>query len=67
MFRNKSFMRILIVSMVLVAGIVHAQYNEEKFEKRQFTSRLTLPYRLCRPDGYNPTQKYPLVLVLHGL
>ena len=42
MFRNKSFMRILIVSMVLVAGIVHAQYNEEKFEKRQFTSRLTM-------------------------
>ncbi|RPI00269.1 MAG: T9SS C-terminal target domain-containing protein, partial [Calditrichaeota bacterium] len=24
------------------------------------------PYRLCRPDGFDPTKTYPLILALHG-
>ncbi|HPG39630.1 MAG TPA: T9SS type A sorting domain-containing protein [bacterium] len=39
----------------------------EKFAKRQHTfGETTLPYRLCQPDFYNPENKYPLVLALHG-
>src|SRR5436309_14431231 len=37
-------------------------------EKRTFTDKdgKTLPYRLLKPDNYDPNQKYPLVLFLHG-
>ena len=39
----------------------------DKFEKRQHTfESTTLPYRLCRPDFYDPNERYPLVLALHG-
>ncbi|MBN1998121.1 T9SS type A sorting domain-containing protein [candidate division KSB1 bacterium] len=41
--------------------------TEEKFEKSTHTFQgTTLPYRLCKPDGYNPSFLYPLVLALHG-
>ena len=40
----------------------------DRFEARVFTNAQggTLPYRLLRPDGYDPARAYPLVLFLHG-
>jgi predicted peptidase len=44
--------------------------NSKLFDKRTFTDAAhnTLPYRLLKPDGYEPTGKaiYPLVIFLHG-
>jgi poly(3-hydroxybutyrate) depolymerase len=40
---------------------------EEKFSKGHHSFQgTTLPYRLCKPDFYDPSKKYPLVLTLHG-
>ncbi|MDZ7370491.1 MAG: prolyl oligopeptidase family serine peptidase [candidate division KSB1 bacterium] len=39
----------------------------DKFRRRVHTYQgTTIPYRLCFPDFYDPTQRYPLVLALHG-
>jgi predicted peptidase len=40
--------------------------NDEKFEYGIHHFTETIPYRLCRPDAFDPTQLYPFVLALHG-
>jgi predicted peptidase len=51
-----------------LAGLAHAEPSELPLEKRTYTDAKgkTLPYRLLKPLDYDPTQKYPLVLFLHG-
>ncbi len=57
------------VDSVVITTSVDTSYiaPEDKFEKRRHTyGGTSLPYRLCPPDEYDPLQKYPLVLALHG-
>ncbi|QHS54706.1 prolyl oligopeptidase family serine peptidase [Mucilaginibacter sp. 14171R-50] len=45
---------------------VQAQTNSA-FDRGLFVHKTdTLPYRILFPKKFNPTQKYPLILVLHG-
>jgi predicted peptidase len=41
--------------------------NRDRFEARTFADgEFTLPYRLLKPKSSDPTEKYPLVIFLHG-
>jgi predicted peptidase len=60
---------ILALGGVIVGGsMATAADVRERFEKREFTdaSGDKLLYRLLKPEGYDPNQKYPLVVFLHG-
>jgi predicted peptidase len=40
---------------------------DKLLEKRTFTKeKASLPYRLMKPEGYDGTKEYPLVIFLHG-
>lgn len=44
-----------------------AQKDFPAFEKSNFVlANDTIPYRLLKPQNYNPKQKYPLVIFFHG-
>ena len=51
---------------VLVASSLQAQ-DLSLYQKRWFVqNKDTLPYRILLPQNFDPAQKYPLVLFLHG-
>ncbi|MBX9851293.1 MAG: T9SS type A sorting domain-containing protein [Cytophagaceae bacterium] len=43
-------------------------WNIDAYEKLTFEgpNGMTMPYRLLKPNNYDTTKKYPLVLMLHG-
>ncbi|OAI51146.1 phospholipase [Planctomycetaceae bacterium SCGC AG-212-F19] len=49
-------------------GSAGAEADPLPLEKRTFTAAggKVLPYRLLKPADYDPKQRYPLVLLLHG-
>jgi len=53
-----------LLACLLFSLALHAQ----SFEKRTYTdaSGHVLPYQILMPANYNPSVKYPVVLVLHG-
>ncbi|HET9052542.1 MAG TPA: prolyl oligopeptidase family serine peptidase, partial [Cyclobacteriaceae bacterium] len=58
----------LIIGFILfTAGMANAQ-DLTSFKKENYISStgLTLPYRILYPQHYDKTQKYPVVLFLHG-
>lgn len=61
-----------VAALGAVVGVTNAQEKAQDWkamlEKRTYTDKVdaTLPYRLLKPDNYDPKVKYPLVLFLHG-
>jgi predicted peptidase len=66
-------LKILPFAVSLILGVsmsssVFAADVRDRFEKREYQAadRGKLPYRLLKPKDYDPKQKYPLVVFLHG-
>jgi predicted peptidase len=54
-----------LLILLLLAFVGNAQSN---FEKKTFETKegQVLPYQILLPQDYNPSKKYPLLVVLHG-
>lgn len=60
-------MRYFFILLLLVPALSLSAQNDTLYEKHWLTDKGdTLPYRILLPVNYNPSQKYPLVLFLHG-
>jgi len=58
---------ILLLLAMFAANSVNAQGDLDAYVRKVYLSgNDTLPYRILYPNNFNPDQKYPLVLVLHG-
>ena len=53
--------------LLAVSSFAAGAQDTTLYLKKEFTSDgFTLPYRILFPEKYNPSKKYPLILVLHG-
>ena len=61
-------MQKLLIGLVLVISVLKTMGQDfSSYEKKELISGGdTLRYRIQFPPGYDPSQKYPLILVLHG-
>lgn len=59
---------LLGVTILVTAAAPKVTAEEDVIEARVFKSKTgdTMPYRILKPANYNPREKYPLVLCLHG-
>ena len=59
-----SFLLIIVIVLPLLST---AQLSKPIYERGMFIAKGdTLRYRILFPDGFDPTKKYPLIIVLHG-
>ena len=64
----KTLRSIFFLSLCLLLSIAGYAGDKASFLKKQFTARdgYQLNYRVLYPRDYNPAQKYPVILFLHG-
>jgi predicted peptidase len=57
----------LILFVVLVFPAFVSAQNKSAFDRGSYIAKGdTLPYRILFPQDFDPTKKYPLIMVLHG-
>lgn len=69
------FSLVTLLAVMLAAGAVHAQNKSSSWLTTNFLARThystpasdSMKYRLYVPANYNPAQKYPIVVALHGI
>ena len=70
MKRQSSSIPVVLLGVILLVAFTASKVTAEEYEieARIFKSRTgaTMPYRILKPDNYNPKEQYPLVLCLHG-
>jgi pimeloyl-ACP methyl ester carboxylesterase len=65
--QNRNFFLILLFLCTIHGSAQVDPEIDARLERRIHTFQQTsLPYRLFVPDQYNPAQRYPLLLFLHG-
>jgi predicted peptidase len=59
--------KILIFFIFCVLSFSLSAQNLSLYEKKKFViENDTMPYRILLPVNFNPSKKYPLIIVLHG-
>ncbi|MDP9076247.1 MAG: prolyl oligopeptidase family serine peptidase [Bacteroidota bacterium] len=62
---HRSVIKILFICLLL--PVLSRAQSSSSFDKGSYISKGdTLPYRILFPQNFDPTKKYPLILVLHG-
>lgn len=60
-------MRYCFLILVVLTAMNASAQKDSLYEKHWIIEKNdTLPYRILKPDNYNPSKKYPLILFLHG-
>lgn len=57
---------LLLLALFVLIAPLRAQTDEFEFRTSKAPNGLTIPFRLLLPLNYDRTQRYPLVLFLHG-
>jgi len=64
--KKATFLPVILFVCLLSPFLLKAQ-STSSFDRGSFiTKGDTLPYRILFPQNFDPTKKYPLILVLHG-
>lgn len=60
-----SLMGSMIVLTFCMIGVVRGEESRESFSAT-ITKEVSSPYLVTKPENYDPQQKYPLIIFLHG-